>query len=445
MKTTYLLASLVFMMNAFAQSNYSPIKGGKLQSHNAYFKDPKTTHGDFPQYDNNKTNLPMPMSLIALDDSVYNWKLDTITMAWKLNYKEINFVYDSQNNNTSYLFQTWNGSAWVNLSQRTYSYDANNNNTNFMYQTWNGSIWVNSGQQTKTYNANNRITNQIYQSWNGSTWVNQSQQTMTYDANNNYINWLDQNWNGSMWVNFDQSIFSYNVNNKDSNDLQQNWNGTTWVNVEQYSYTYNANNKMIGDLQQSWSGTAWVNQFQYTYTFSINNNDSTEFIQQWSGTNWNNNTEVIFTYNGNNKITNMLVQYWNGSTWVNNSQQTDTYDVNNLQKSHVNRDFNIAGVKTIGADSTVYYFNTVTGIKTIAENNNQVSIYPNPTNGQFTIETNSMEKQTVQVFDMNGRLVLSQNINGKTNIDAMVLNEGVYHLVIKTGNIVVNKKLVIVR
>ncbi|HXD92712.1 MAG TPA: T9SS type A sorting domain-containing protein [Bacteroidia bacterium] len=78
-------------------------------------------------------------------------------------------------------------------------------------------------------------------------------------------------------------------------------------------------------------------------------------------------------------------------------------------------------------------------------NSIQASIYPNPTSTNFIIETASTDKQTLQIFDVNGKLVLSQIINGKTNIDATNLAEGVYNLSLMNQNGVVNKRLVIVR
>ncbi|HTA63478.1 MAG TPA: T9SS type A sorting domain-containing protein [Bacteroidia bacterium] len=79
------------------------------------------------------------------------------------------------------------------------------------------------------------------------------------------------------------------------------------------------------------------------------------------------------------------------------------------------------------------------------ENNKQLNIYPNPTSNIFTIEATTTDKQTLQVFDVNGKLVLSQIINGKTNIDASNLAEGVYNLSVINQSGVVNKRLVIVR
>lgn len=87
---------------------------------------------------------------------------------------------------------------------------------------------------------------------------------------------------------------------------------------------------------------------------------------------------------------------------------------------------------------------TATGI-THFVNSNEINIYPNPTSFNFTVETNSDEKQTLQIFDVNGKLVLTETINAKTNIDASNLAEGVYNLNLISTSGMVNKRLVIVR
>ena len=98
--------------------------------------------------------------------------------------------------------------------------------------------------------------------------------------------------------------------------------------------------------------------------------------------------------------------------------------------------------------STMVYVNiknSTTGISQVSELGTNLSIYPNPNNGSFVIESNNATKQTMQVYDINGKLVLSQTINGKTNIDANSLNEGVYNISIISNEGVVNKRIVIVR
>jgi len=76
---------------------------------------------------------------------------------------------------------------------------------------------------------------------------------------------------------------------------------------------------------------------------------------------------------------------------------------------------------------------------------NEITLFPNPNNGNFIIEANVTTKQTAQVYDVNGRLVLSQSILGKTSIDASNLNEGIYNLSIISNEGVENKRVVIVK
>lgn len=85
-----------------------------------------------------------------------------------------------------------------------------------------------------------------------------------------------------------------------------------------------------------------------------------------------------------------------------------------------------------------------TGINEQSEN--MITLYPNPTNGTFTIELNTNEKQTIRVFDMTGNSVISQNMeNGKTTVNAGHLAAGIYTVNMVVNGTVINKKLVIVK
>ena len=85
-----------------------------------------------------------------------------------------------------------------------------------------------------------------------------------------------------------------------------------------------------------------------------------------------------------------------------------------------------------------------TGIDEQIESN--LAIYPNPSHGVFTIELSIKEKQSLQLFDMAGNLVLSQTIeNGKATIDVSHLAAGIYNISVKGNSGITNKKLVIVK
>ncbi len=75
-----------------------------------------------------------------------------------------------------------------------------------------------------------------------------------------------------------------------------------------------------------------------------------------------------------------------------------------------------------------------------------MNVYPNPSNGSFTIELNNNQKQSIQLSDITGSVVLSQYMeNGKTIIDVNHIAVGIYNITIKGSNSVSNKKLVIVK
>jgi hypothetical protein len=74
-----------------------------------------------------------------------------------------------------------------------------------------------------------------------------------------------------------------------------------------------------------------------------------------------------------------------------------------------------------------------TGINDIKISN--IKIYPNPTNNIINIEgLNKNENNTIQIFDVQGKLVITKTINEKGTIDFSELNKGVY--VIKIGEVV---------
>lgn len=84
------------------------------------------------------------------------------------------------------------------------------------------------------------------------------------------------------------------------------------------------------------------------------------------------------------------------------------------------------------------------GIEENNLNKYPINIFPNPTNGQFTIESVSIGVKLLQLFDLNGQLLLEQSINNKATIEVHNLNAGVYNVIIKTVDNIETIKLVII-
>lgn len=76
-----------------------------------------------------------------------------------------------------------------------------------------------------------------------------------------------------------------------------------------------------------------------------------------------------------------------------------------------------------------------------------ISVYPNPSNGIFSIKYNYSEKYSFQIFDISGRLLLNKTLSGNTEtvIDANNLAPGVYNICLSSSIERTNKTLVIIK
>jgi len=82
-------------------------------------------------------------------------------------------------------------------------------------------------------------------------------------------------------------------------------------------------------------------------------------------------------------------------------------------------------------------------------NNLSVKVYPNPSNGQFTIDANFNEKQDIKltIVDISGRVVYNNMFNGVANInkeiDVKQYTKGMYYIILSNDNIIHQEKIVI--
>lgn len=369
-------------------------------------------------------------SLIALNDSIYNWKWDTIANGWAIDpyYKTINIVYDAGNNLISYIRQKWDGAAWVNYEQRTYTYDANNNNTSVLYAYWDGGSWLNSDLYTYNFDANNNEISLVIQYWQSGAWVNFYQYFSTYDVNNNKTNQRCQLWNTSLWQNSWQTDYTYDVNNNMTGLLNSKWISSAWVNnYQNINMNYDVNNNMISRLSQNWVGSAWVDNWRGVYTYNTNNNITGGFEEKWTGSTWVNDWQFADTYDVNNNQLSEIGQSWNDTAWVNSYQYSYTYDANNFKIIYTYKSWNDAGTKVTEGDSIYYYFHTVAGINDLSTQGKSITIYPNPAKDYIVIA--GVENSVIEIFDIHGELIRKLvSTSTETRININDLKAGVYFI-----------------
>ena len=94
-----------------------------------------------------------------------------------------------------------------------------------------------------------------------------------------------------------------------------------------------------------------------------------------------------------------------------------------------------SAVGCAGKATLTQNINNCVGINKYSSSVSGVSIYPNPSNGEFTIESNSGLVKTIDVLDLTGRVVVStSNAEEFTQINIASLSNGIYFVRIKSDN-----------
>ncbi|HXB42310.1 MAG TPA: FG-GAP-like repeat-containing protein [Bacteroidia bacterium] len=137
-------------------------------------------------------------------------------------------------------------------------------------------------------------------------------------------------------------------------------------------------------------------------------------------------------------------------TGAGNFSSAINFPAGNSPSPIINSDFNsdsksdIAVVNFTSNKISILLNCSPVGISRLSSNQ-EIFVYPNPASNQITIQNDLAEKQIVQIFDMNGKNVLNQNINTTTNINISTLSDGVYEVRIKLSNGNISTKKLIVK
>jgi len=108
--------------------------------------------------------------------------------------------------------------------------------------------------------------------------------------------------------------------------------------------------------------------------------------------------------------------------------------------------YQVTGADANGCVSTATFVQIVAicaGIQQISGNQEQIKVYPNPNNGEFTVELNNGAEKTLELFDLSGRLVMAGTSHeDSAAITISQLANGVYHLKVRSNNSVQVIKIV---
>ena len=141
------------------------------------------------------------------------------------------------------------GGEYMLASKTIFEYDGAGNAVvetdfgfDFMSQTW-----FKNSKTTTAYNGNNDAIESLYQTWNGTAWMNERLVKDSYDGQYRHIEMLEQIWDGASWIHKKRNGNIYD-GDKLTESLFQMWDNG-WQNSERLLYDY-SNTTGIADHVQ---------------------------------------------------------------------------------------------------------------------------------------------------------------------------------------------------
>jgi hypothetical protein len=349
----------------------------------------------------------------------------------------------------------WNSTSqlWINDARDETTYDVQGNETQWVSLTWSTSTssWDTMGgnRTTYTYNGSNQILTQQGQYWFSGVWINQDRMSFTYNGSNQISELLIEYWNGVSW-DLSEKIINISWHNfglfLPLSYTAQTWDGTIWENNSRATYTYNASNLSLTELYESWSGNVWSNdsRIMNTYTGALL---TLSLYQEWTGS-WKNVSRESYTYDTYGNQTEYLYEEWNLGSWslYTGDRHVYTYDgSNNILTDELSiwDDFSSSWQKVI---KYLYNYDNITGMD--HPGNISVSLYPNPAAEIISITGLKISAGGgfYSVYSMTGSVVMQENFSasqdGILQIDASMLNPGLFMIRLESGNEISNIRFV---
>lgn len=349
--------------------------------------------------------------------------------------------------------------------------------------TWNGTAWDSMKIQPLTFMSNSNIpTGSVFALAviNNMLYVGGDFDTVAGKPCIGIACWNDTNWSTLNFPNL--SVFSYidaiceyqgsiyvgglfSGSNNGNIDNIYRWDSTGW---------HTLNPGIPGSLSDVWSMAVYNGELYVGGEFTTSDGNFGNNIEKWNGTSW---SEVsggtdhqvynLFVYNGKLYAMGIFTEAggvaahgiaeWDGIKWCSFAGYID----NNLITSaclyhdslYIGGNFAINDTITdlaewVGGNYTDSCENT-TGIDRVKNESAEVKVYPNPSDGQFTLLLSNVNSAyTIEIYNILGEKVYTetfpQSQNDKTiNLKGQPNGVYFYRIITQTGSLIGEGKIVV--
>lgn len=372
-------------------------------------------------------------------------------------------TYNSNGNLLSSSVYEWGSSrlGWLNDYKYEYTYDMNGNKTqSIFYFGKNNYDWRPSTKTENIYNSENKITETYSSSWydSANSLVLDEKNERTYNSKGILILITGYSWNKDLniWEVSYKYSYDYDLNENLILRLASRLNENTneWENNLKTEYTYDSLGNELSEIIYKWNPTSkiWeiISQYEYSYNsegYLIQKNTGLLWRETENGIEYGNQfDDYVYDSNGN------LIQYQNSSKFPNDStykyhiRYTYNYDLsyylsdlflpyNYLRTEELNNkpleytfyDWDDTNNNWVNKGKQIYYYSEENILSVKNTEPIKITLYPNPVFNELKFNLTIESKLTTfELFDSQGRKIISKKINKNEKLNLEYLNSGIY-------------------
>jgi len=421
-----LLTSILFVFGLMGQNTgiKSELRGHKSE----VFKILKTIMTNNPEFSNQVFSVRETKQ--AMDSMIYE-EFHEFDEGWRNDEKQVFFW----NENGQEIMNTTSG--WMYEEQQWYDY----------FKT------------EISYDALGRLSEMLTQQRDGGDWFFISKTVFAYDTKSNITATMSV-WNleSNTWLDYVKYEYVFGTDGKlEEISIYGNFDTPpVWQNAEKYEYTYNEDGDLQNELLLWWDEETneWVNHEKYEYTYDGIGIISMELWSSWNLVDlvWNTSSKVTFSHDDYNNISGYTEYWWEASIndWL--VEEKCDYSYNNsfafdqlllpASQSMYFYTFDFIIFRHMLLSEVVYesddenwledtrtnYYYSESNTSGVSENKLvKPEIYPNPASNYFIIDLgNSLEPASIELYDIQGKLVLSTKVISNDEVSVAELEKGVY-------------------